>query len=474
MRENGTAAQKNARPSMRSIVDRLPPQSLEAEQGVLGSILLDASMLDEIVAILKAEDFYRDIHQHIYQAILDLYGEGKRIDALTVIGRLDEKGQFAEIGNETLSEILESVPHAANAKFYADIVREKATMRAAIETANTILQDVYSNDCNSKQVLQRAEKSLFKIATRQVSGNLRSLGDIIPGVLDSIDQRVNRKPGSDAGGLSSGFTDLDFITGLFHPGQLVVIGARPSHGKSALAWAIADHAAVEKKKPALFASLEMSGESLAERALSMRSEVDGHKLRTGYGLETKDFEGLGKAYAELKNAPIWIDDSSSQSMLEALSTARRVKMRHGLSLYVFDYAQLAEPDGTGETRQEQVAAISRRLKAMARELEVPVVALSQLNRQVDYRTDHQPVLADLRESGSIEQDADIVILMYRPERYDPVDQPGIAIADVAKNRNGSTGVARLKFRKELTRFENLAKADRIAEADGNFGTPPAF
>lgn len=470
MRENENGKPRD-RPSLRSLSDRLPPQNLEAETGLLGSLLLDQAMIDDVVSIVRREDFYRDIHQDIWQAIVDLYCDGKRVDALTVVENLTGKGVFAKIGDGALSDILESVPHSANAKYYAEIVREKASMRAAIETANAILQDAYSNECTSTQVLQRAEKAMFKIATRQVAGNLRPMSEIMPGVMDSIEKRkVNRS----ANGLLSGFPDLDFLTGGFLPGQLVIIGARPSHGKSAIAWAIADHAAVNLKQPALFASLEMSGESLAERALSARSEVDGHKIRTAYTLLPKDVERINAAYLTLQAAPIWIDDSPSQSMLQALSTARRVKMRSGLAVYIFDYAQLAAPDDPRESRQEQVAAISRRLKAMARELEIPVIGLSQLNRQVETRPDHQPVLADLRESGGLEQDADIVILMHRPERYDPNDQPGIAIADVAKNRNGATGIAKLVFRKNITKFESLANGVHVENPDAEFGPAPAY
>jgi len=433
-------------------------------------VLLDQSMLDEVIPILRVDDFYRDIHQDIWHAIAGLYSAGIRVDALTVAERLTGQGRFGRIGNDTFSAILESVPHSANAKYYAEIVREKASMRAGIEAANAMLADIYSNDYNSKQVVQRAEKALFKIATRQTVGNLRSVEEIVPGVMESIE----RRKGGEVTGIASGFDDLDFLTGGFQPGQLIILGARPSHGKSALAWAIADYAAVVMKMPVLFSSLEMSGESLVERALSSRGEVDGHKIRTGYALLPKDLDRLQKAQATLKAAPIWIDDSPTQSMVGALSVARRVKLRAGLSVYIFDYAQLAEPDDGGDSRQEQVAAISRRLKAMARELEIPVIALSQLNRQVDHRPDHQPVIADLRESGGLEQDADIVILMHRPERYDPNDQPGIAIADVAKNRNGATGIAKLVFRKNITKFESLAKETHVIDADAEFGPAPAY
>lgn len=448
-----TNGNRNAKPLLRGIFDRLPPQHLEAERGLLASLMLVPGSLDEVIPTLQREDFYRDSHQEVFAAITYLYAAGVKPDGLAVCDRLKSTGKFDSIGgHDGLSGILETVIHAANIKYFSDIVREKATMRAALEAANTMIADIYSNDYHSKQVLQRAEKQLFQLASRTTTGNLRSIGEILPEVMDAIERRKQ----GEITGLESGFPDLDLLTGGFQPGQLVILGARPSHGKSALAWSIVEHAAVELRLPALFASLEMSAGSLVERALSSRGEVDGLKIRTGWSLLPKDLESLSAARETLQAAPIWIDDTPSQSMLQALSTARRVKLRAGLAVYVFDYAQLAAPDDPRESRQEQVAAISRRLKAMARELEIPVIGLSQLNRQVETRPDHQPVLADLRESGGLEQDADIVILLHRPERYDPNDQPGIAIADVAKNRNGATGTAKLVFRKHITKFESLS------------------
>lgn len=435
--------------------DRLPPQNLEAELGVLGMALMDGSTVGDITERLSVADFYRDTHQLIFKAIIDLHVDSKPVDFTTVANELVRRNEFDRVGgNEMLLRLAEGAPVAANAAYYADIIREKSVKRTIIEAATQLLRDGYSDEFTAAEALQRAERTIFDLSMHQTSaGNVRSVGEILPVVMDAI----QRRKGGEVTGISSGFPDLDFITGGFQAGQLVVLAARPSHGKSALAWSIAEHAAVDLKRPALFASLEMTGESLTERALSARSRIDGHKLRTGYALVPRDFDKLEEVVAELSPAPIFIDDTPGQTMLHAMSTARRAKLRHGLGLYVFDYAQLGESeDGSGESRQEQVAAISRRLKAIARELEVPVIALSQLNRECEKRPDHQPLLSDLRESGAIEQDADIVILLNRPERYDANDQPGIAIVDVAKNRNGATGRVKLHFARSFVRFDSLA------------------
>jgi replicative DNA helicase len=437
-------------------MDRLPPQNLEVELGVLGMAMLDSSTLGDVAERVGVADFYRDTHQLIYKAIIDLHAEGKPVDFTTVANELVRRNQFDRVGgNEMLLRLAEGAPVSANAAYYADIIREKSVKRTIIEAANQLLRDGYSEEFTAAEALQRAERTIFDLSMHQTAtGNVRSVAEILPVVLETI----RRRRGGEVSGISSGFPDLDFITGGFQPGQLVVLAARPSHGKSALAWAFAEHAAVAVGTPSLFASLEMTSESLIERALSSRSRIDGHKIRTGYALLANDLAKLDGAVAELSPAPIFVDDTPAQTMLHAMSTARRLKLRHGLGLVVFDYAQLAESgDGSVESRQEQVAAISRRLKAMARELGVPVVALSQLNRECEKRPDHQPILADLRESGAIEQDADIVILLNRPERYDPNDQPGIAIVDVAKNRNGATGRVKLYFQRAFVRFDSLAR-----------------
>lgn len=445
-------------------IDRRPPQSLDIERGLLGCVLLEGrTLLDEIAPTLSADDFYRDAHRTIYRAMLALYATGKPVDTLSVPEHLESAGEYERVGGDPfLGDLVQTATVGVNAVYYAAVIREKAIKRAIIEAAGGLLRDAYADELPAAEVLQRAERLIFDLSTHQTTGRIRSLAEILPEVMAAI----QRRRAGEVSGISSGFPDLDFATGGFHPGQLVVLAARPSHGKSALAWAFAEHASVVLRVPSLFASLEMTGESLVERALSARSMIDGHKIRTGYALLPRDFLELESAVADLTPAPIYVDDTPAQTMLHAASTARRLKLRRGLGLVVFDYAQLGESDA-GDSRQEQVAAISRRLKAMARELEVPVIALSQLNRECEKRPDHQPLLSDLRESGAIEQDADIVMLLNRPERYDPDDQPGIAIVDVAKNRNGATGRVKLCFQKAYVRFDSLANVAEPIDA-GDF------
>ena len=433
----------------------LPPQNLEAEQGVLGSILLDNDVLHDVVGLLDVEHFYRDNHQIFYRAIRDLYDLGKAIDAITISDELVRRDQFKAIGgDEFISQILGSVPHAANAKYYAQIVRQKAVSRALIESANHILVDGYSNNFTAEELLEDAERRIFAIAEDQSSSETVELRDVVTQAMDRIAARSEaRHPIS---GVPTGYFDLDDITGGLQPEQLIILAARPSMGKTAIALNICDHAAVTSKIPVLFVSLEMGRVELAERLLCARSKVDGHKLRTGQNLGTREMTLLGKGYDELRSSPMFIDDSSSRTMLQITANARRLKLRQSIGMIVVDYIQLIDSDESRDSRQEQIAKISRRLKTLAREMKLPVVALSQLNRAVENREDRRPRMADLRESGAIEQDADMILLLHRPEYYDANDQPGIAEVIVAKNRNGATGTVKLTFLKNFTRFENLS------------------
>jgi replicative DNA helicase len=435
--------------------DRLPPQNLEAEQGVLGSILLDNDVLHDIVGALKVEDFYRDSHQILYRAIRDLYDLGKAVDAITLADELTRRDQYKQAGGDDyLAEVINSVPHPGNAKYYAGIVREKSIARQLIESANEILREGYSNNFTAEQLLEAAERRVFNIAEDQTKGDTVDLRDIVVKAMDRIILRSESK--HPVTGVASGYFDLDDLTGGFQPEQLVILAARPSMGKTALALNVCDHAAFALQKTVLFVSLEMGQFELAERLLCARSRVDGHKLRTGQGLGTREMKQLGKAYEEFRATPLYIDDTPARNMLQITANARRLKLRQDLGLILVDYIQLVDTEDTRDSRQEQIAKISRRLKTLARELSVPVIALSQLNRAVENREDRRPRMADLRESGAIEQDADIVLLLHRPEYYDPNDQPGIAEVIVAKNRNGATGTVKLTFLKNFTRFENLA------------------
>jgi len=438
-----------------ALTDRLPPQNIEAEQSVLGSVLIDNEVLHEVVTFLGVNDFYRDTHQIIYRAMIDLYDLGKAIDAITLADELTRRDQFKAIGgDETLARILDSVPHAANAKYHAQIVRQKAVARMLIESANEILRDGYSNNFTAEELLETAEQKIFNIADDQTKGDTVELKDVVTKAMDRIARRSeSRHPVS---GVATGFFELDDITGGFQSDQLVILAARPSMGKTALALNICDHAAVINKTAVLFVSLEMGQLELAERLLCARSRVDGHKLRTGQNLGTREMTLLGKGYDELRSSPIFIDDTPARNMLQITANARRLKLRQNLGLIVIDYIQLVDAEESRDSRQEQIAKITRRLKTLARELHLPVVALSQLNRAVENREDRRPRMADLRESGAIEQDADIVLMVHRPEYYDKNDQPGVAEIIISKNRNGATGDVKVAFLKNITRFENLA------------------
>ena len=435
--------------------DRLPPQNIEAEQGVLGAILLDNDVLHDVVQILKVEHFWRDAHQTIYRAICELYGAGKPIDALLLDEELKQRGESDRVGGlEVISELVNRVPHAANAKYHAGIVREKAISREVIAGAREIIEQGYSNTVTADALLENAEKKIFAIAEDKMVGETVQLSDILTQAMDRIELRATDKHATT--GVASGYYELDEMTCGFQPGQLVILAARPSMGKTAFALNICEQVAVDQKVGVLFVSLEMGQGELAERMLTARSRVDFDKIRKGH-LGFREMKMLGEGFDALNTAPIWIDDTPARNMLQVTANARRLKMRANLGLIILDYIQLVDSEGDGrESRQEQIAKVSRRLKTLARELSVPVIALSQLNRNVENREDRRPRLADLRESGAIEQDADIVLMLHRPDYYDANDQPGIAECLIHKNRNGATGSVKMTWLKNITRFENLS------------------
>ena len=436
--------------------ERLPPANIEAEMGVLGSVLLDNDTLHDVIPILKVEDFYRDAHQKIYRVIRDLYDLGKPVDIILLNEELVRRDLFDSVGgNETLVSVINSVPHAAHAKYYADLVRQKAISRELIESANEMLNDGYSNNFTAQELLQSAEKKIFAIAEEQSTGETVDIKDVIVTAMDRIIAKGEDRHA--VSGVGTGYYDLDEITGGFQGTQLIILAARPSMGKTALALNICEHVICELNKGVLFVSLEMGELELVDRLLSSRARVDGHKLRTGKGLGQQDLAQLGRAYNELHKAPLFIDSTPARNSLQITANARRLKLRKDIGLIVLDYIQLVDADEGRDSRQEQIAKISRRLKQLARELNVPVIALSQLNRAVENREDRRPRMADLRESGAIEQDADLVLLLHRPEYYDPNDQPGVAELIIAKNRVGATDTVKFAFLKNLTRFENLAQ-----------------
>lgn len=435
--------------------DRLPPHNREAERSVLGSMLRDNGMIGDVVQIVRAENFYADAHQRIFQAIVALYDKDHPADLVTLADSLKEQKQLEDIGGYPyLAELWDAAPTAANAEYYARIVRDKSLVRSLIHASNEILRDAYDQAQPADEMLEVAERKIFDIAQMGVTGQTFTLSEILDDAYDRIDDRSQRGP-STVSGLPTGYIDLDEKTAGFQNSELIIIAARPSVGKTSLALNIARHMAVEEKHPVFFVSLEQSRIELTERLLCCQARVDSHKLRKGH-LSSEDMQRLIEAGGALRPVRLFLDDTPGQGMLRIAANARRLKMRHGIKAVFIDYLQLIEPDNRRDSRQEQVAAISRRLKFLAKELQIPVVALAQVNRSSEDRQDHRPRLADLRESGSIEQDADTVMMLHRPEMYEPGQHEGTVEVIIAKQRNGPTGEITLSYLKQFMRFENYA------------------
>jgi replicative DNA helicase len=450
------------------ILDRLPPQNLDAEKGVLGSLLLDPEVCDDVALIIRSEDFYAPANVCLYGHLLAMHNEGLRVDVTLLVERLKKAGDLEIVGGMSyLAEIVQSVPTAANANYYAQIVHDKGTLRALIHASTEILRDAYDQSLEARELLARAEEKVFGILDQKGAGELTSMQDVLHEALERIDARLMK--GGGIGGMATGFADLDSLTGGLHESELVILAARPSMGKTALATNIADHVSIDLGLPTLFVSLEMSRLELAERMLCAQGRINGHRLRNGF-ISPADRKKLIEASSTMSKAPLYIDDSPSRTMTEIAATARRLKRRQNLALVVIDYLQLIEPDNPKDPRQEQVAKIARRLKGMARELRLPVLCLAQLNRQAEVTRDNRPRLSHLRESGAIEQDADVVMFIYREDAYmrkddwqdTHPDQPGrsyptgVASVIIAKHRNGPTGQIDLRFHSRTTKFEDLA------------------
>ena len=448
----------------RGFQGKLPPQNLEAEMGVLGSILLMHEAIDEVGDVLKADHFYADRHQKIFAAVMNLYENGIRgIDAVTLAEELDRRKELDEIGGvEYLSRILEAVPNAAHAKYYAKIVRDRWIQRSLAYACTEILEECYSGTSDTEDVLSSAEQRVFGILEQQEKVEKLQLRDILIETYDRI--RARMELGGSISGLSSGFTDLDGQLNGFQGSELIILAARPSMGKTALVCNIAESVVADSKQPCLVFSLEMSKLELAERLLCIRAKVNGHRLRAGT-LDEVEHEALMNAASQLSEMPMFIDDQPGRTMPQIGAVARRIKRRSGLSIIIIDYLQLIEPEDKNSPREQQVALITRRLKYLSKELHVPVIALAQLNRGVELREDKRPRLADLRESGSIEQDADVVMFLHRPAAYDPEDRPGEADIIIAKNRHGPIGTVSLSWLSDSMRFGDLA---RIQEPAGGF------
>lgn len=442
---------------------RLPPQSVESEQSVIGALLLDNESWDLIADILEAADFYTDIHRTIYLHIGTLVVNGTPADVVTLSDSLAAAGKLEYVGGLAyLAGIAQNTPSAANVRRYASIVREKAVLRRLASVGTQIVQSAFQpNGQDSKVLLDAAESKIFEIAehvSRNQAGG-RDLSEFLPAVIDEIDERYQNGEPDLVTGVATGFTDIDKMTSGLQKGDLIIVAGRPSMGKTAFAINIAENVAVESRKPVIIFSMEMSGKKLSYRMLSSIGKVHGHALRTGQ-LNDEHWHGLTLATAKLSDAQMHIDDTPGLTAMDIRTRTRRFARRHRgeIGLVVVDYIQLLSTQSSAEgNRAYEVGEISRSLKNLARELGVPVVALSQLSRKVEERNNKRPMMSDLRESGSLEQDADVIMLLYRDEYYNPDSEfVGVAEVNIAKQRDGATGVVGLAFRGEYSRFENLA------------------
>ena len=435
-------------PIMRSL-----PQSIEAEQSVIGSMIIDKNAIVKASERLKEDDFYRDGHKVIFKAILEMFKDDMAVDLLTLLEYLKSTDQLERAGGVTyITEVSSSVPTTANLSSYIKIVEDKSLLRKLIKSSTAIIEDCYNKQGEVSNVLDQAEKKIFDIAENKTSNDSEPLSDVLERGFLEIERLFNNK--GDITGIGSGFVDLDSKTSGFQKGDMVLIAARPSMGKTTFALNIAEHAALREGKSVVIFSLEMSKEQLAYKLLCSEANVDLLKLRTG-ALEDEDWENIARATGPLSKAKIYIDDTAGVSIMEMRSKCRRLKIEYGIDLILIDYLQLMSGSNP-DNRQQEVSEISRSIKALAKEMECPVIALSQLSRAPEQRADHRPMLSDLRESGSIEQDADLVMFLYRDEYYNKeTDDKNIAECIVAKQRNGPVGTVKLAFLGQLSKFANL-------------------
>lgn len=456
-RSNG--GRSSRRDSGGSIFERRPPCNLDAEAGVLGSILIKPDVCDDVALILRPEDFYDDANRTLFEHLLRMHDAGRKIDGTLLLEQLNASGDLESVGGEAnLARIVQSTPTAAHAVYYAEIVRDKATYRSLIDASTDILKDAYDESHAAREALSHAEQKIFAILDNRGASNISDIRAVLHEAMDRLDARMRGE--HNTGGVETGFADLDKLTSGLHNGELVVLAARPSMGKTAFALNIAENVAMRQQVATLFVSLEMSAIELADRMLCSYAHVNGHRLRSG-SLSQADRLRLVEKAAELSQAPLYVDDSASRTVTEIAAAARRIARRHKrLGLIVIDYLQLIEPDDSNDPRQEQVAKMTRRLKGLARELKVPVLCLAQLNRQAEASKDNRPRLSHLRESGAIEQDADVVMFVHRESYYlrgEERDQrENEAEIIVAKQRNGPIDDVPLVWRKDFTRFEDKA------------------
>ena len=443
---------------MATDTSKMPPQNVAMEQSVLSGLLIDPSAMDRVVSILQPSDFYSKKHQTIYASMLRLTEENSPVDLLTVAERLQQTGTLDDAGGAAyIADLADLMPTASHVEFHAGIVREKSVLRSLIQTSTNIVSDSYGGLEGAEAILNKAEQAILSIRQATNRNDVVVLSQLVKESFNRLEALQN---GEVLGGTATGFQDLDRLTNGLHPSELIVLASRPGMGKTAFGLNIAQHVAIRLKQPVVFFSLEMSAEQLSDRILCAESRVDAKKFRTGR-LAREDWPLLAKAAASLSEAPIFIDDTPSQNVLDMRSKARRLLTQEGkLGLVVVDYLQLMGTVTKAERRDLEVAEMTFHLKALSKELDVPVLALSQLNRSVERRNPPHPQLSDLRESGSIEQDADVVMFLYRDDYYDEdSDEKGMADLFVAKHRNGPTGHIRLCFQGQYNRFADLSYRD---------------
>lgn len=442
------------------VAGRMPPQNIEAEQAVLGSILLKADTFGKVLEIIRPEDFYKDGHRLIFEVMIDLFEKNEPQDVLTVSNLLRDTNRLEEAGGATyLATLTSIVPVTSNISSYAKIIREKSILRKLIEVNTDIAARCYEEQNDIDILVDQAEQAIFDIAGKKSSQNFTSIKSIVPEAFATVEQLYQRK--ELITGVPTGYIDIDRMTAGLQPSDLIIVAARPSMGKTSFAMNIAQNAALVEKTGVAVFSLEMSKEQLVMRLLSSAGRIDSQRIRTGK-LQKEDWAKLTRAVGMLSEAPIFIDDTPAISVLEMRAKVRRLAAQHDIGLIIVDYLQLMRGRGTIENRTQEISEISRSLKALAKEHNVPVIALSQLNRGLESRTDKRPMMSDLRESGAIEQDADVICFIYRDEVYNKSeDNPerGIAEIIIGKQRNGPTGITRLTFIKEFTMFENMSIYD---------------
>ena len=437
-------------------LDKIPPQNIEAEMATLGAMLIDEKVIVEILELIDDVFFYKEEHQIIFKTIVSLFDARKKVDILTVSEALSKKKVLEKIGGSVyLTTLADFVPNSANAVHYARIIKEKGILRSLIESANEIATLVYREQEEVSTILDKAEKLIFEISDRRVERSYVHIKDIIKDGIELIEYLYHKK--ERVTGISTGFRDLDLKTAGLQKGDLIIAAGRPSMGKSAFVTSIASYVAVEEKIPVAIFSLEMSKEQLMQRFLCAEAKVEINRVRTGF-LAPSEWPILTSAAGKLSEAPIYIDDTPAMSIFEIRSKARRLKAHHNIQLLLVDYLQLIRGMRRGDNRQQEISDISQSLKALAKELNIPVIAVSQLSRAVESREGHRPKLSDLRESGAIEQDSDVVILLFREEYYKTTDEnQGVADIIIAKQRNGPVGTIKLTFLKEYTKFTDMAR-----------------